>query len=129
MKLKVLTPDTQMFDGDVTKVLAEATNGAFALLPRHIDLTAMLVPGVLSYETAEGETGHFGIDEGILVKCGAVVSVAVRRAVLGRDLTEIRRRVTKEFLAFDEHDRAARSALARLEAGVVRRMLEFERRR
>ncbi|MEX5728802.1 F-type H+-transporting ATPase subunit epsilon [Rhodovulum iodosum] len=129
MRLTVLTPDERMFDAPVAKVLAEATNGAFALLPRHIDMTAPLQPGVLSYVTAEGETGHFGIDEGILVKCGADVSVAVRRAVRGRDMAEIRRRVAHEFVAVDEQEKVARSALARLEAGVVRRMLELERQR
>lgn len=129
MKLTMLTPDERIFEGAVVEVLAEASNGAFALLPRHIDTTAILVPGVLSCKTTEGETRHFGIDDGVLVKCGTEVSVVVRRVVTGRDLSEIRRRVTHEFLVPDEHEQVARSALARLEAGVIRRMLELERQR
>ncbi|TCP38911.1 F0F1 ATP synthase subunit epsilon [Rhodovulum marinum] len=129
MRLTVLTPEARLFDGPVTKVLAEATNGAFALLPRHIDMTAPLVPGVLVYETEAGGTGYFGIDEGLLVKCGDDVSVAVRRAVAGRDLAELRRLVAREFVAVDPQEQAARGALARLEAGVVRRMMDLERER
>lgn len=129
MRLRVLTPDALIFEGPVTKVSAEATNGAFTLLPRHIDMTAPLVPGLLACEDPEGVPGYFGIDEGVLTKCGTEVSVAVRRAVRGRDLDELRQRVVREFLAFDEHEQVARGALARLEAGVVRRMLELERRR
>lgn len=127
MKLVVLVPEARLFDGAVAKVVAEATTGSFALLPRHADLVAPLVPGVLVYETAEGETGYFGVDEGLLVKCADEVSVAVRRAVGGRDLAELRRLVEEEYLALDEEERVARSALARLEAGVVRRMLELDR--
>jgi len=127
MRLIVLTPDEHLFDGSVTKVVAEATNGSFGLLERHIDMTAPLVPGVLVYTGEAGETGYFGIDEGVLVKCGDTVSVAVRRAVRGRHLEELRRLVRAEFMAVDEQEQVARSALARLEAGVVRRMLELER--
>ena len=127
MRLRVLSPEAQVFDGAVTKVLAEATNGAFGLLERHVDMTAPLVPGVLTYETADGTKGYFGIDEGVLVKCADTVTVAGRRAVAGRDLAELRRHVQREFLAFDDQERVARSALARLEAGVVRRILELER--
>ena len=128
MKLTVLTPEAQVFHGDVAKVTAEATNGAFTLLPRHIDMTAPLVAGVLLCDRMDGKTQYFGIDEGILVKCADDVTVAVRRALPGRDLAELRWRVQAEFVTFDEEEMAARSALARLEAGVLRRILELERR-
>jgi len=127
MKLVVFTPEEEVFEREVTKVVAEATNGAFGMLERHIDIVAPLTAGILVYEDGNGATGYLGVDEGILVKCDNVVSVAVRRAVLGRDLPELRRVVTEEFLSFDEHERVARSALARLEAGVIRRMLDLER--
>jgi len=128
MRLTVLTPEAQIFQGDVAKVTAEATNGSFTLLPRHIDTTAPLVAGILLCEDADGQTLYFGIDDGILVKCAEEVSVAVRRALQGHDLAELRRRVQAEFVAIDEEEMAARSALARLESGVVRRILELERR-
>lgn len=129
MRLRVLTPVAHVFEGPVSKVSADATNGAFTLLPRHVDMTAPLVPGVLAYADPDGTPGYFGIDEGVLTKCGAEVSVAVRRAVRGRDLAELRHLVAREFLAFDEHEQTTRRALARLEAGAVRRMLELERQR
>jgi F-type H+-transporting ATPase subunit epsilon len=128
MRLVVYTPEEQVFDGPVVKIVAEATNGSFGILERHIDIVAPLAAGVLVFEAASGDAGYVGLDEGLLVKCGETVSVAARRAVRGRDLAELRRLVAEEFLAIDEQERVARSALARLEAGVVRRMLELERR-
>ena len=127
MKLVVVTPEERLFDADVVKVIAEATNGSFGMLKRHIDIVAPLAPGILTFEDATGKTGYFGVDEGILVKCGEEVSVAVRRATFSRDLAELRRIVKEEFQAFDAVERAARGALTRLEAGVMRRMVELER--
>jgi F-type H+-transporting ATPase subunit epsilon len=127
VKLVVFTPEERLFDADVVKVIAEATNGSFGMLERHVDIVAPLTPGILTFEDTEGTIGYFGVDEGILVKCGEEVSVAVRRATFGRDLAELRRIVKEEFQAFDAAERAARGALARLEAGVMRRMLELER--
>ena len=128
MRLEVLTPPERIFDGEVVKVVAEATNGSFGVLERHIDMVAPLVPSVLSYEQADGAVGYIGVDEGVLVKCGDRVSVAVRRAVRGDDLGALRRMAREEFLAVDEQEKLARGALARLEAGVIRRMLDLERR-
>lgn len=128
MRLLVYTPDEHVFDAPVVKVVAEATNGSFGMLERHIDMVAPLAPGVLVFQGEDGETGYFGLDEGILVKCGDRVSVATRRAVRGDSLADLRRLIEEEFLVFDEDELVARRALARLEAGVVRRMLELERR-
>ncbi len=52
--------------------------------------------------------------------------VAVRRAIEGEDLPGLRQRVEAEFLQMDEGERLARSATARLEAGIVRRFVAFE---
>jgi F-type H+-transporting ATPase subunit epsilon len=49
------------------------------------------------------------------------VRVAVRGAVDGDDLLELRARVEADFRQRDEDEREARAALARLEAGMIRR--------
>lgn len=124
MRLKVLLPTQILIDQPVTKVIAEAEDGSFCLLPRHVDMTAALVPGLLSFTSEAGEVGLLGIDEGILVKCGAEVLVSTLNAVRGDDLGTLRQTVERRFVELDDHERVARSALARLEAGVVRRFLQ-----
>lgn len=126
MHIKVLLPTRKLLDEPVTKIVAEGTNGSFALLPRHVDVVAALVPGVLTYTRDSGEERIVGIDAGILVKCEDEVLVSVRRAMQGDDLASLRERIEREFRAEDERQRLARSAVARLEAGVVRRFIQFE---
>lgn len=122
MNLVLLTPTETVIETEVTRVTAEAENGSFCLLPRHIDFVASLVPGLLSFMEPEEEAERYvAVDEGILVKCGDDVFVSVRRAAGGAELEALERTVAEEFRQIDEHERSARSALARMEAGAIRR--------
>lgn len=127
MNLKVLLPNEVLLDEDVVKIIAEAQSGHFCLLPRHVDFVAALVPGLLSYEDADRREQFLAIDEGLLVKCGGEVLVSTRMAAQGGDLGQLRTVVEEQFRVLDERERLARSAAARLEAGLVRRFMEFEK--
>jgi F-type H+-transporting ATPase subunit epsilon len=126
MRLKVLLPSEILIDEEASKVCAEAENGSFCMLPRHIDFVAALVPGLLSFVASDGREEFLAVDEGILVKCGSEVMVSSRNAVLGPDLGELRHTIEKHFREFDEHEKVARAAFARLEADLVRRFIELE---
>ncbi|RJR35392.1 MAG: F0F1 ATP synthase subunit epsilon [Deltaproteobacteria bacterium] len=125
MKLKVLLPTQVLLEEETEKIIAEAENGSFCLLPRHIDFAAALVPGILSYHRPGGEEAVLAVDEGILIKCGPEVLVSTRNAVSGPDLGQLRETVEKRFKALDERERQARAALAHLEATFIRRFLRM----
>lgn len=127
MNLKVLLPNEVFMNREVTKVTAEAQNGYFCLLPRHVDFVAALVPGLLSFEDENGGEHFLAIDEGALVKCGLEVLVSTRSAAADGDLGQLRHVVQEQFEVLDERERLARSATARLEAGLVRRFMEFDK--
>lgn len=125
MKLKVLTPIQVLIDRHVTKVIAEAENGYFCLLPNHIDFVAALVPGILSFTTETGEEIFVAVDEGILVKCDREVLVSTRNAVEGSDLSTLKHTVSEQFQALDEKEKLTRSALAQFEVSMMRRFKEL----
>ncbi len=125
MKLKVLLPTTIFLDEEVTKVIAEAENGSFCLLPRHIDFVTALVPGILSFESAHGQEEFLAVDEGILVKRGEDVLVSTKNAIRGADLKVLQQTVEKQFLFLDDREKMTRSALAKLEANIVRLFVEL----
>jgi F-type H+-transporting ATPase subunit epsilon len=127
MNLKVLLPNEVFLDREVTKITAEAQNGHFCLLPRHLDFVAALVPGLLTFENEDGEERFLAIDEGVLVKCGPEVLVSTRSAARNGDLGQLRHVVLEQFEVLDERERLARSAAARLEAGLVRRFMDFDK--
>jgi len=123
MRLKVLLPTMVLIEEEVTKVLAEAENGSFCILPRHIDFVSALVPGIFSFTSGEGEE-FLAVDEGILVKCGSTVTVSTRKAMRGRDLGMLKRTVREEFRALDEREKKTRTILAKLEADFARSVFE-----
>ncbi|MDX1433638.1 MAG: F0F1 ATP synthase subunit epsilon [Gammaproteobacteria bacterium] len=126
MHLRILLPTEVLVDEAVTKIVAEAANGSFCLLPRHIDFVAALLPGILSFWTAGAGECFAATDEGTLVKCGHRVLVSTFNAVRGTDLEALRETVAERYLSLDEHERLARTALARLEAGTIRRFMELQ---
>lgn len=125
MNLRILLPTRILVDRPVTKVIAEAENGSFCLLPRHVDMVAALAPGLLSYTTEQGKEEFAATDEGVLVKHGSEILVSVRDAVRGADLGLLRLMIRESFEALDDRERRARGALARLEADFVRRFIEL----
>lgn len=125
MKLKILLPTHIAVDREVTKVIAEAENGSFCLLPRHIDFVAALVPGILSFESTPGQEEFVAVDDGILIKAGEEVLVSTRHAIRGSELGEIRKTVEERFHNLDDREKKARSAAAKLEADLVRRFIKL----
>ena len=126
MRIKVMLPTEILVDEVVSKIIAEAENGSFCLLPRHTDFVAALVPGLLTYVTEAGEERFLAVAEGTLVKCADDVLVSTHNAVQGTDLGQLKTAILERDRAADEHEFIARSALARLEAGVIRRFIELE---
>jgi len=126
MRLKVLIPSAVVIDETVSRVIAEAPNGSFCLLPRHIDFVTGIIPGLFSYRDADDEECFVAVDEGVMVKCGSEVLLSVRRAIRGTDLETLRAAVEHEFKRLDERERHARSTLARLEAHMVRSFIQLQ---
>lgn len=128
MRLKILLPNKVLIDQVVTRITAEAGNGSFTLLPRHIDFAAALVPGLLSFVSVEDQEEFLAIDEGILVKCGPQVTVSTRNAVVGSDLGTLMQTIEKQFQVLDEREKIARSVVVKLETDLIRRFIELEKR-
>lgn len=126
MNLKVLLPSRIFIEKkNVSHIVAESTEGFFGLLPHRLDCVAAIVPGILFYQS-EGENEVFiAIDQGVLVKTGSEVLITVRNAISGENLSELQQAVEKEFLTLNEREINVRSVMAKMESGLIRRLVEF----
>src|SRR5271165_5763063 len=107
MTLKIWLPTEVLLEQEVTRIKAEAENGWFGLLPRHIDFVTALVPGVMTFQAPGKAEEYLAIDRGILVKCGPEVSVSTRNAVRGTNLSQLKAAVEQQFLTQQEHEKSA----------------------
>jgi F-type H+-transporting ATPase subunit epsilon len=126
MRLIIYQPSEIFLDEEIAKVTGESPAGSFGLLPRHVDMATALVPGILAYETPAGAQVFVAINGGILTKTGDRVAVATRMAVRG-ELGALKKAVEAMISEVDERERKARAAVARLEADMVRRFVEFSK--
>lgn len=125
MSVKVMLPSGVLLDQEAAKVVAEAQDGSFCLLPRHADFVTALVPGILALTTRDGAETFLAVDEGILVKRGPEVLVSTWNAVTGA-LGELRHAANDQFWKLDEGERRARRALDHLEVSLVRQVVTWE---
>ena len=126
MRVKVIVPSGVLLEQMAVKVVAEAHDGSFCLLPRHVDFVAALAPGILALTSADGEETFVALDEGILVKHGPQVLISTRNAQRGK-LGELQQAVLGQFRELGEQEQKARLALDRLEANLVHQMIERDR--
>ncbi|MDT8379376.1 MAG: F0F1 ATP synthase subunit epsilon [Desulfotignum sp.] len=126
MKLKVMLPTHVFLDIQVQKITAEGVNGSFGLFPRHVDFVTALASGILSFHDEDGKEQHMAVMEGVLVKKGDTVFISTRRAVKDTDLASLKDTVENDFLKQKQREKNMRTSSARIEAGFIRRFLEFQ---
>ncbi|MCC7326831.1 MAG: hypothetical protein IT521_08525 [Burkholderiales bacterium] len=127
MTVTIRLPLRTLHQGRASRLCGEGRAGGFGLLPNHADFVTELVPSVLTLVLADETELFFGIDEGMLVKRDSEVSVVVRRGVAGDALDTLQRKVRDSFVDVEDDERAARVALSRLEADMVRRLGQLHR--
>ena len=126
--LKILLP-FQIFveRNDVKKIIVNTLEGSMGFLPRRLDCTAALGPGILTYETQDDGEIYLAVDQGVLVKAGSEILISVRNAIGGTDLKELHEAVKREFLNLSAQERLIRLVLTKMESGFIRRFRDFQR--
>ena len=120
MDLKILLPFKVFKDiTNVNRLVADTNDGSYGFLPQRLDCVAVLVPGILTYETSTGGVHYLAIDGGVMIKTGDQIQVSVRNAIGGADLGQLRASIETEFKNLDEKERNVRSAVAKLESEFI----------
>lgn len=65
MKVAILTPDREVFSGEVTSVTVPGVNGSFQVLDNHSAIVSSLVQGIVKIEEA-GKTHVYTIEKGFI---------------------------------------------------------------
>ena len=124
MNLNVITPlETHTLD-NVDVIYAEGGEGYFTILPNHADYVSALVTSVFRFKQ-KGKEYVFAVDGGVITKVGDNVSVAIRHAIKGDNLVDLKQKMHKEFYEMDDTERKTKTALASLEGNIAKLLLEL----
>jgi F-type H+-transporting ATPase subunit epsilon len=96
IKLKIVTPEKVVFEGEVEEVLVPGSEGELGILPKHIPLLAALKPGELKIKK-EGFWDNFAIMGGFVeVREDNTVTVLAKSGEHAEDIDEARALTAKE---------------------------------
>jgi F-type H+-transporting ATPase subunit epsilon len=87
LKLEIVTPDANIFSGDVDIVFIPAVDGEIGVLPKHIPLMTMIKPGELRV-SAGGRDTFMAVGEGFAEVTADSVTVMTDLAVEEQGIDE-----------------------------------------
>ncbi len=119
LKLEIVTPQGQIFEGDVKSVTLPGEEGEFGVLPKHASLLSLLKAGVIEMEKADGSKesivinwGHVKVDENrvtVLVD-GAIPLAGASESEIAKKIEEAKKLI--------EEVSEGKAALAAVEAKI-----------
>ena len=66
MTLEIITPEKQVFTGEVTSIKFPGISGEFEVLNNHAPIISTLTSGVIRVTTSEKNTENFDINGGVI---------------------------------------------------------------
>lgn len=78
MNISVLTPDKELFEGEIKSVKVPGTDGQFQILNNHAAIVSSLGNGEVALVKANGEKMNFGIKNGFIEVLNNEVSLLVQ---------------------------------------------------
>lgn len=77
LRLKIISPEKRIFDGEVNRVTVPGTLGEFEILVNHAPIISSLEPGTVRCEIATGELKQLEIESGFVEVQKNVISLCV----------------------------------------------------
>ncbi|KGI22069.1 ATP synthase F1 subunit epsilon [Hoylesella timonensis] len=77
LRLKIISPEKRIFDGEVNRVTVPGTLGEFEILVNHAPIISSLESGKVSYEIETGELKQLEIESGFVEVQKNVISLCV----------------------------------------------------
>ena len=78
MNITVLTPDKEIFNGEITSVKVPGTGGEFQVLKNHAPIVSSLSKGKVAIVKADGGKVNFSIEKGFIEVLRSEVSLLVQ---------------------------------------------------
>ena len=69
LHLSIVSPEKEIFDGEVNSVTLPGAMGSFTILPQHAPIVSSLKEGKLSYVTDDNQGGFVEMSDGKVSVC------------------------------------------------------------
>ena len=96
MKLEVITPERSFYTGDVTFVELNTTEGEVGIYARHIPMTMIIAPGVLTITEEDGAKKKAALLKGFVEVTETTMSILAEVAEWPEDINVERAKKAEE---------------------------------
>lgn len=124
-KLKIITPDRIFFEGDVTMVEFNTTEGEIGIYKEHVPMTVIVSPGILTITGGDGVKNaalHAGFAEILQERVTILAEIIEWPDEIDRARAEAARERAEERL----QSRTPETDLARAETALLRAVVRIE---
>lgn len=123
LRLRLVTPERTLYEGEVRQVTLPTTGGEITVLPGHLPVVTVLGAGELRYRSAEGDE-HLAVAGGVVEVTGSSVTVMAESAerAVELDEAEVERAHQRAAAALAEASREDTEEYARLAAQLEREL-------
>lgn len=77
LQLNIVSPEREIFKGEITSITLPGTMGIFSILPHHAPIVASLKEGQVVYVTVDGDENILDIHSGFVEMSNQEVSVCI----------------------------------------------------
>ncbi|HVX12779.1 MAG TPA: hypothetical protein VHC22_16475 [Pirellulales bacterium] len=129
LDFEILVPNGIVARLRISSLEAADASGRFGIWPNHAPFLTVLAPCVLIYRSADRKEGYAAVDGGVLLVESGRASIVSREALTSQRLDDVAGKAAALLAARRTQERAASSAIAQLEASLVKQLGKMERKR
>jgi F-type H+-transporting ATPase subunit epsilon len=108
LKLRIVTPDQLIYEGEVQCISAIGPDGIFSVLPNHAPMLATLAKGEIKIEEDEKKTFYVMVESGVLDVSANEVNILTQVAMMAEEAN-----MAQMKMEFEKHQRDERNLIAR----------------
>lgn len=123
--LSILTPQTQVYNGEADEVIVPTVNGEIGVLPNHVSLLTQILPGELRVKNG-GKTNSFAIMGGYLEVNNNQINVLGDYAVRAEDIEVAKAEQAKAKAEKLMSEKVSQEDLATLRGELVKSILQLK---
>ena len=125
MKLKIITHERIVFDGEIDEIIAQTTSGQIGILKDHIPITTVLEIGVTKAKTGSS-VRYFATMGGVLQFKDNIATILTDVCEDGRDIDVTRANAAKNRAEARLADSAAQVDVQRAQAALARSLARLK---
>ncbi len=125
LALSILTPQSQVYNGEADEVIVPTVNGEIGVLPNHVSLLTQILPGELRVKNS-GKTNYFAIMGGYLEVNNNKVNVLGDYAIRAEDIEVAKAEQAKAKAEKMKQEKVSLEDLATIQGELAKSILQLK---